>query len=177
MKAKCEDLAEKNPDTVILQLRGGFYNAFDESAVVLSAVMGYKLKPTGAGRMKCGFPFGSADKVTDELKKHHINYMFFDNDDVSGESEFDDNRFLDFCDRSLLLLIESERKSVNSSENIGKKNMPVKDSDYMDMIRFMDLICDGKDPVTGDSIDSLSFNDVGIVRMLFKIRDYVKQGI
>ena len=39
-----ELLAEEYPETLILQLRGSFYNAFNDGAMVLSDLMDYQLK-------------------------------------------------------------------------------------------------------------------------------------
>ena len=43
-KLKYEILQEQYPDTLVLELQGNFYKAYDSSACVLSGLMEYKLK-------------------------------------------------------------------------------------------------------------------------------------
>ena len=43
-KLKYEILQEQYPDTLVLELQGNFYKAYDSSAWVLSGLMEYKLK-------------------------------------------------------------------------------------------------------------------------------------
>lgn len=78
-KAQCEQLADQYPGTLILQLRGKFYNAFDDSAKVLASIMGYKVKESTTGRSKCGFPSDALNKVMGCLKTSRISYVILEN--------------------------------------------------------------------------------------------------
>lgn len=78
-KAQCEQLADQYPGTLILQLRGKFYNAFDDSAKVLASIMGYKVKESTTGRAKCGFPSDALNKVMGCLKTSRISYVILEN--------------------------------------------------------------------------------------------------
>ena len=78
-KAQCDQFAGQYPGSMVLQLTGKFYNAFDDSAKALSAVTGYKINETSKGRAKCGFPSEALDKVTGLLKKSEISYTILEN--------------------------------------------------------------------------------------------------
>lgn len=60
---KTKELSEKNPESVVLVLQGGFYHAEGKSAEALAGMTGYKLRKTKTGEVECGFPFGSLDKI------------------------------------------------------------------------------------------------------------------
>lgn len=78
-KTQCEQLAGKYPGMLVLQLRGKFYNAFDDSAWALGLITGYKVKETSTGRAKCGFPSNALERVTGKLKDSGISYVILEN--------------------------------------------------------------------------------------------------
>ena len=55
---------------VILRRIGGFYNTFDNDAIVLSYLCNYKVK-----NGKCGFPISAIDKVINILDNNKVNYI------------------------------------------------------------------------------------------------------
>ena len=59
---------------VVIRKTGGFYNVFDDDAVIISYLTGYKL--VGG---KCGFPLNSLTKVTNLLENNSINYVVREN--------------------------------------------------------------------------------------------------
>ena len=83
-KLKYEILQEQYPDTLVLELQGNFYKAYDSSAWVLSGLMEYKLKETKAG-YKCGFPVVAYDKVKAVCENNRINYVFYDGERLRNE--------------------------------------------------------------------------------------------
>ncbi len=91
-KLKYEILQEQYPDTLVLELQGNFYKAYDSSAWVLSGLMEYKLKETKAG-YKCGFPVVAYDKVKAVCENNRINYVFYDGEKLSDQDVFPDNQF------------------------------------------------------------------------------------
>lgn len=91
-KLKYEILQEQYPDTLVLELQGNFYKAYDSSAWVLSGLMEYKLKETKAG-YKCGFPVVAYDKVKAACENNRINYVFYDGERLSDQDVFLDNQF------------------------------------------------------------------------------------
>ena len=55
---------------VILRRIGGFYNSFDNDAIVLSYLCDYKVK-----NGKTGFPISAIDKVINILEDNKVNYI------------------------------------------------------------------------------------------------------
>lgn len=88
------ELKEKYPDTLILRLRGNFYQSFDDSAFVLSAITGYKLRRRSKNSLyTCGFPCNALDKVMDLMQKAKINHIVFDAQEIVAQEIYDDNSF------------------------------------------------------------------------------------
>lgn len=169
-KANCDKLAEKYPNVVILQLRGKFYNSYGDSAIVLSAVTGYKLIRKSTQRLRCGFPVNSVEKVVSTFKSKHISFMFFDNAATSNTAFFDDNHFLDFLDKNVVIKDEEKQKAEKNVLSSVMKNH----SSELEMISFIDCICEGKEPYTGQQTDVLDINDSRTIRMFYRIRDFLK---
>ena len=90
---KSEELSVKYPETLVLQLRGSFYNAFGESAYALAAISGYKIVAT-TNTVRCGYPVSSKDKVIKKLRENHINYALYDKEECVAHETFEDNTFL-----------------------------------------------------------------------------------
>ncbi len=122
MKNQFEILEEKYPSTCIMQLRGNFYNAFNDSAVVLSALREYKLKTAPSG-FKCGFPETVLTSVKEEFDKNHINYKVFNNGAVVIENSFEDNRFDEYLK---MYKPTAAKKAVNDTDKKEKVEAPVK---------------------------------------------------
>lgn len=74
-KPKYVQLAEKYPNTIVLQLRGKFFNAFGDSARVLSSVLKYELRVTTTGTCKAGFPIEVSDKKFEEMEKFGVSFI------------------------------------------------------------------------------------------------------
>lgn len=60
--------------SVVIRRNGGFYYAFDNDALVISYLTGYKVS---SGR--CGFPLNSLNKVTNLLEESKVNYIVKEN--------------------------------------------------------------------------------------------------
>ena len=71
------DLKRKYKNTVILDKRGIFYNAFGSDAKVVSTITGYNINNN-----QVGFPINNLEKVVSMLSIHHVSVyvddMFFD---------------------------------------------------------------------------------------------------
>lgn len=78
-KANYKVFEEKYPGTIILQLRGNFYNAFDKSAMALADCFGYKLNRMDTGVYKCGFPASVLNERLDFIKNSNLGYVVFEN--------------------------------------------------------------------------------------------------
>ena len=67
---------------VVIRRTGGFYNVFDDDAIIISYLTGYKIT---SGR--CGFPLNSLNKVTNLLEDNTINYIVRDNmEDIDNKN-------------------------------------------------------------------------------------------
>ena len=67
---------------VVIRWTGGFYNVFDDDAIIISYLTGYKIT---SGR--CGFPLNSLNKVTNLLEDNTINYIVRDNmEDIDNKN-------------------------------------------------------------------------------------------
>ena len=165
---RCEILSRQYPNTVILQLRGGFYNAYDDSALVLSEVMDYKLTQSSSGKYKSGFPINALDKVIRQFKNFHIDTIVFDNDKIVDNIIFDDNEFLNYLSNELRLIDYNKPDIVQKKrEKLSQK----KDISYSSEIEFLSSVCDGRNPYTNEITNSLDLNNVNTIRTLYKIRD------
>lgn len=135
MKNQFEILEEKYPATCIVQLRGNFYNAFNDSAVVLSALREYKLKPATSG-YKCGFPETVLSSVMEDFEKNHINFMAFNNGDVVIEKSFEDNRFKEYLEANAPITeIKADTdKKENIKEEIVGSNLAACKKQFVSML-------------------------------------------
>lgn len=61
-------------ESVVIRKSGGFYNVFDDDAIIISYLTGYKITD---GR--CGFPLNSLNKVTNLLDDNKISYIVKEN--------------------------------------------------------------------------------------------------
>lgn len=82
---KTKELSEKNPESVVLVLQGGFYHAEGKSAEALAGMTGYKLRKTKTGEVECGFPFGSLDKIMKLFEEKRVNYLVYRKDEIIHE--------------------------------------------------------------------------------------------
>jgi len=114
-----EELAEQFPETVVLRLRGNFYNAFNECAFVLNVLLEYKVRRMGTGRCRVGFPANSLEKVLDTLKKNQINVIVFEGEKLVENITYETNQFncilKQFSEGSIE---ESEKQIKNKKEAV-----------------------------------------------------------
>ena len=59
---------------VVIRKSGGFYNVFDNDAIIVSYLTGYKVV-----NGRCGFPINSLGKVTNILSDNKIDYIVREN--------------------------------------------------------------------------------------------------
>lgn len=99
---------------VVLRKMGGFYVCFDNDAIVISYLCGYKIKN---GRV--GFPINTIDKVINILVNNGINYII-KNDDKEDKRIFGKkNRYCYFLDKGKRKIdidyrVDSIIKRINS---------------------------------------------------------------
>lgn len=93
LKTRYDELSEHNPSTLVLQLQGGFYHAYDDSAKVLAAISGYKLREKTSGKLECGFPINALEKNISLLDQKGIRYIAFNGETVIKENSCDGKRY------------------------------------------------------------------------------------
>lgn len=117
-KPKYAQLSEKYPNTIVLQVRGKFYNAFSDSAKILSEVFGYNLAETEKGTLTTGFPIEGSENKFEYLKGQKISFVAVNKEEVVEQYDAStENRY-----QSLLENVKekSADKTITSSEkNIG----------------------------------------------------------
>lgn len=122
MKEKSyEELVQEYSKTVILRLRGKFYNAFDESAMIVGELLKYKVKRTKTGKCKVGFPVESFDKVVGCIKNEEVNIIVFDGDEITAKKVFENNQYQNILNRFDVSCIEETEQNVTHDEGLVKK--------------------------------------------------------
>lgn len=115
-------------DCVKLYKNGGFYSAFEESALVIFALFGYKIVNN-----RVGFPLGSYEKVKSKLEEHKINYQ-----------NVVDNIIKDFQeDNSFLTYVEIGKKKFDYKyriDNILEKLESLSENKIDDIINYIEDI-------------------------------------
>lgn len=90
------DLKRKYKNTVILDKRGIFYNAFGEDAKVVNVITGYNINNN-----QVGFPINNLEKVVSMLSSSHV-------------SVYVDDMFFDFGEDYLIYLnLHSDKENVD----------------------------------------------------------------
>lgn len=68
---------------VILRKTGGFYSAYDNSALIIGYVCNFKVK-----NGKTGFPLSSIEKVTSLLESYKVNYIIKEKEKEVSKKDF-----------------------------------------------------------------------------------------
>ena len=78
----------------IVNLRrvGKFYQAYEDDAYVIHAIMGYNVSN---GRI--GFPINSLGKVQNKLEEYKVNYQVIDKDNITDSKDFKNNNKYEKC--------------------------------------------------------------------------------
>ena len=75
---------------------GYFYNAFEDDAIVLSRLLGYKLFQDTNSNWKSGFHVNAIDTVLDTMDVHSVNYLVVDEGIIRQKRLSDDNKFREY---------------------------------------------------------------------------------
>ena len=65
-------------ETVVFVRVGAFYNVYFDDAIIISFLLGYKLKVLEGDVKNCGFPEGSLKNIKFLLKEKEIDYIVID---------------------------------------------------------------------------------------------------
>ena len=71
---------------VVIRKSGGFYNVFDDDAIIISYLTGYKITD---GR--CGFPLNCLGKIINLLDNNKINYIVKENMEDKEKKKYKKN--------------------------------------------------------------------------------------
>lgn len=128
-KPKYAQLSEKYPNTIVLQVRGKFYNAFSDSAQVLSEVFGYRLSENEKGTVKSGFPIEGAENKFEYLKGQKISFVAVNKEEVVEQYDAStENRY-----KSLLENVKA--KSADKTITLSEKNIgEPEESDHKEFV-------------------------------------------
>lgn len=75
--------------SVLIRKVGGFYNVFDDDAIIVSYLTGYKVV-----NGRCGFPINSLNKVINIFEDNKINYIVREGmNDINKKNYKKNNRY------------------------------------------------------------------------------------
>lgn len=115
-KPKYAQLSEKYPNTIVLQVRGKFYNAFSDSAKMLSEVFGYNLAETEKGTLTTGFPIEGSENKFEYLKGQKISFVAVNKEEIVEQYDAaTENRYQSLFEN---VKEKSADKTITSSEKI-----------------------------------------------------------
>jgi len=93
---KYKELRKSHPDTVILYMQGNFYRAFNDDAVIISKLAGYKITKLKDGGLRIGFPANSLNKVVSFCYVNKINVVAYTASQEVEKQKFEDNTYASF---------------------------------------------------------------------------------
>ena len=112
---------------------GKFYQAYEDDAYVIHAIMGYNVSN---GRI--GFPVSSIGKVQNKLEEYKISYQIMDRESITDSNDFKNNNKYD---KYLCVGIKSMDKKRSNDELLEKiKNLP--DDKVDKIINFINEVID-----------------------------------
>ena len=75
--------------SILIRKVGGFYNVFDDDAIIVSYLTGYKVV-----NGRCGFPINSLNKVINILEDNKVNYIVREGmEDINKKNYKKNNRY------------------------------------------------------------------------------------
>lgn len=112
-------------DYIILIKSGSFYISFDEDAIILNKIFGYKIVSL-KNNVKVGFPTSLIDKNSNILESKKINYLIIENKKVLSSIKFKFNNYkkyrenyLDFINIDMRISSINKRlKDISNSDSI-----------------------------------------------------------
>lgn len=90
MFEKYYEYKSKYKDYIIFIKVGTFYETIENDALILSKLLGYKIKRFSKS-FKCGFPVSKINDVLNAISKNKINYLVIE--DEVNKVTFADNRY------------------------------------------------------------------------------------
>lgn len=114
-------------NTVVLRKMGGFYVCFDNDAIVISYLCGYKIKNS-----RVGFPINTIDKVINILVDNSINYI------IRNDNE-EDKRIFGKKNKYCYILDKGKRK-IDIDYRVDGIIKRVNNMKEEDIVKLLDCI-------------------------------------
>ena len=116
--------------SVVFRKIGGFYNIFDDDAIIISYLCNYKIV-----NGRCGFPINSIDKVINILENNKINYIIKDGiEEVSVKNYKKNNKYNS--------ILEKGKKKNNIDYRINSIINKIKELDSDNLCELLNVIED-----------------------------------
>lgn len=116
--------------SILIRKSGGFYNIFDDDAIIISYLTGYKIV---GGR--CGFPINSLSKVTNLLDDNKVNYIVSENMiDVDKKNYKKKNKYS--------IIFEKAKKKIDIDYRINSIMKKINILSYDKLSCLLDIIED-----------------------------------
>lgn len=185
--------------TVVLVRSGVFCNAFDDAALVLSAVTGYKVISQSNDHARCGFNLKCMQKVKQQLVKEHVSYVDLQTNPENEQAEILDSYDADTLGKERFVSLREQGRMITKAKQQAEQNIavirsqttntrsvsgadsvpghPIQRQNISPKNRewdFIDHLCKGLHPGTGKPIQNLDLNDPDIIRSLFLVRDMLQ---
>ena len=112
---------------------GKFYQAYEDDAYVIHAIMGYNVSN---GRI--GFPVSSIGKVQNKLEEYKISYQIMDRESITDSNDFKSNNKYDKYYKEGIKSMDQKRSNDELLEKI--KNLP--DDKANRIINFINEVID-----------------------------------
>ncbi len=183
------------PKTVVLVRTGSFCQTFDDAALVISALTDYQVIQQKNNHVRCGFNIKQIPKIKLILARNNVSYVelqtcsgneqaeVFDTYDKGEEIAFDTLR-----DKGRQIVKAKQQAGIRVSAI--KNDIALKESDASsesvpamrkesiskpsEEWTFIDALCQGVHPFTGQAIKKLDLNNPEIIRALFQVREKLK---
>lgn len=126
MGNRFEELEAKYPDTVVLQMQGTFYRAYNRSAYVISELTGYKLRAIKEDVCTCGFPAVCEKKVAQACSDAAVSYVMYRGEEISDVHSFENSRFQEVLQKGMQKIpVPAKSKDASSDKSAQEKNTEV----------------------------------------------------
>lgn len=114
--------------SVVIRKSGGFYYAFDDDAIIISYLTGYKVSGD-----RCGFPLNSLSKVTNLLEDNSINYIVREKMEDVDRKDFKKNNKYD-------KILDKGKKKFNIDYRINNIIDKLNELSYGELDELLDVI-------------------------------------
>jgi len=117
-------------ECVVIRRSGGFYNVFEDDAIIVSYITGYKIV---GGR--CGFPLKSLGKIVNLLDDNKVNYVVRESmKDIMKNNYKKNNKYSKILDRG--------KKKINVDYRVNMIMNMINELSYDRLNSLLDVIED-----------------------------------